>query len=861
MNKIFKSFLSILLTGLISLPSPVFADVLGTHITQIKTEISQGTTLYENSFYDSSVGRQTEHYVEYMPNENVSVTLTNGWSAYGKRTLSNANQILNQLGYSTAMGMNADFFSLQTGIPMSNTIIDGRVYTKDSSWLWGIGFKSDDSAFCAKFPIATTASLEDGSYFTIECINKYRQPYALYLFTEDFGNETHSTDKGIDVILSDVSGDIKLGTSITATIESITEYEGSVAIPEGKMILSVSSSASDDIKNRIANLAVGQKITITTNAAENAELWNSAKYALGLTGGKLITNGQLDFEDESAAPRTAVGIKKDGTLIFYTIDGRQSGYSYGVRKETLAKRLLELGCIEAVNLDGGGSTTMGAVMPGTTSMTIVNSPSDKKERSCANFLFLLKMIEPTGIPYKLTLDNYGTKLLSGASVRISASAIDSSYGPASTPSNIEYYIEKDAAISDGSGSYSKIDNYGNLTARGNGEIHIGAKSGNISGETVVTSITTPDTIKIKDSTHGYELEELILEPDSIVSLTADSYWYGEKLISENSCYRFTVVSDSKTVGNIENGVFKASNISGATGTLSVSAGTCVTQIPIIIREGGGAAVDEEYPSIDGLATDGTLNAIILYPDLKADDITVTIDNKEVDFIYNEKTHRIKVEYDNSSYHRIGVFVTKDQKSAMKFFDTREISDIGNKFPDTNGHWAQNYITYLANCGVVNGRLENDGSTSFYPSANMTRCEFAIMLCNYLGIDADAYKDVTLPFTDNADIPLWAENNIKAIYSLKIMQGQLNDNGVAFNPSANINRMEFAISLSRILPSGLSASPVTATDADTIPFWAQESMRTICTQGIMGGYPDGTLLPLNSVTRAEAVKMLYNIFGA
>ena len=55
--------------------------------------------------------------------------------------------------------------------------------------------------------------------------------------------------------------------------------------------------------------------------------------------------------------------------------------------------------------------------------------------------------------------------------------------------------------------------------------------------------------------------------------------------------------------------------------------------------------------------------------------------------------------------------------------------------------------------------------------------------------------------------------------------------------------------------------VAAKDADTIPFWAQESMRTICTQGIMGGYPDGTLLPLNSVTRAEAVKMLYNIFGA
>ncbi len=832
------------------LPYPVLADVLGTHITNIKTELSQGTTLYENAFYDSTVGKQTEHYVEYKPNKNVSLTLTNGNSAYGKRTLSKAEQLLREQGYYTAMGMNADFFSLQTGIPMSNTIIDGRVFTKDSSWLWGIGFNADNTAFCAKFPIATTASLDDGTYFTIECINKFRQPYALYLYTKDFGNETHSTDKGIDVVLSDVSGEIKLGKPITATIESISEYEGSVAIPDGKMILSVPPSAADEIKERILNLPIGQKITITTNAAESAELWNKAKYALGLTGGKLITKGQLDVEDDSAAPRSAVGIKNDGTLIFYTIDGRQSGYSYGVRKSTLAKRLLELGCIEAVNLDGGGSTTMGAVLPGKTNMTIVNSPSDKTERNCANFLFLLKMLEPTGTPYKLILDNYGKKLLSGASIKISASAIDSSYGPAETPETIEYQIDKDAGS-------SKIDGYGNLTVNGSGEIRIIAKSGNLTGETVISSIATPDTIKIKNAENGDELNVLVLQPNSSIKLTADSYWYGEKLISDNSCYQFTVESNGEIVGNFVNNTFTASGISGATGTLSVSAGTNTTQIPIIIRDGSSP---KDYPSIDGLAADGTLNAIVLYPDLKESDISVTIDNKKADHIYNEKTRHLKLEYDDSTYHRIGVFVTKDGKSAMKFFDTKEVSSTENNFPDTHGHWAESYIAYLAKCGVVNGRLEDDGSCNFYPSVNMTRCEFAIMMCNYLGIDAQSYEDVELPFTDNEQIPYWAENNIKAIYSLKIMQGQLTDDGVAFNPSANINRMEFAISLSRILPKGLYSAEIEAVDADTIPFWAQESMQTICTQGIMGGYPDGTLLPLNSVTRAEAVKMLYNIFG-
>ena len=71
-----------------------------------------------------------------------------------------------------------------------------------------------------------------------------------------------------------------------------------------------------------------------------------------------------------------MGIKADGSIIFYTIDGRQSGYSYGARKETVAKRLLELGCVDAVNLDGGGSTQLGGTLPETTDFVILNSPSE-----------------------------------------------------------------------------------------------------------------------------------------------------------------------------------------------------------------------------------------------------------------------------------------------------------------------------------------------------------------------------------------------------------------------------------------------------------------------------------------------------
>lgn len=857
------AFLLIILQVL--LPCSVFADVLGTHISGERTQLAQGTTLVTNVYNDSSVGKQTEHYVEYSPNSDVLPAVANGWTVYGKRTLTKADQILREQGYNTAMGMNADFFSFQTGVPMSNTIVDGKVLTKDSSWLWGIGFRADGTAFTARFPITTTITAADGSCFTVECINKYRQPYALYLFTDDFADNTHSPGWGRDVILGSVSGDITLGGSITAVVEDISDHDGSVPIPDGKLVLSVSADASQDIKDRLNCLSVGQTVTITTNAAANENLWNEAKYAVGCTGGKLLTNGQLDYEDESAAPRSAIGIKPDGTVIFYTIDGRQSGYSYGARKETLARRLLELGCTEAVNLDGGGSTMMGAVMPGTTEFKLVNSPSDGGQRSVANFFFLLKMLQPTGIPYGLVLNNYGAKLLSGASVDVSViSAYDSSYGPADIPDGTEYYIETDAGTAATGGVHSEVNQNGYATVRGNGDVYIGAKNGEASGLTMVSSIATPDSISIYNADNGYEISELVMEPGTSVSLTAESFWYGEKLISDSTCYRWTIVSDNESVGTIEsNGVFHASGTSGATGTLAVSAGICAVEIPVIIREGGSDAADAEYPHIEGSAEGGILNALVISPGITAESITVTVDSKPVAFDYNESNYKLTCDIsDDGLYHRIGIFAESNSgTSSMWFYDSGNISSVKNKFSDTDGHWASSYISYLADCGIVNGSLEGENTILFNPGKNMTRTEFAIMLCNYLSVNPEDYSATELPFTDKTDIPWWAENHVKAIYALGIMQGQLGEYGVSFNPSANINRMEFAISLNRLLPKGLKSEPVNAADSTDIPFWAEESMRTIVTQGVMTGYPDGTLRPLQSVTRAEAVKMLYNIFGA
>ena len=73
------------------------------------------------------------------------------------------------------------------------------------------------------------------------------------------------------------------------------------------------------------------------------------------------------------APRTALGIKKDGTLLMVVVDGR-SNNSAGLTLAELATYMLRLGAREAVNFDGGGSSVMAI------NGLVVNKPSDGKER-------------------------------------------------------------------------------------------------------------------------------------------------------------------------------------------------------------------------------------------------------------------------------------------------------------------------------------------------------------------------------------------------------------------------------------------------------------------------------------------------
>jgi exopolysaccharide biosynthesis protein len=84
-------------------------------------------------------------------------------------------------------------------------------------------------------------------------------------------------------------------------------------------------------------------------------------------------------------PRTAVGISKDRETMWWVIaDGRRPDYSVGVSLPDFAEHMIRYGAYEAINLDGGGSSSM--VVEG----EVVNWPSDKTARPVANTIHLVR---------------------------------------------------------------------------------------------------------------------------------------------------------------------------------------------------------------------------------------------------------------------------------------------------------------------------------------------------------------------------------------------------------------------------------------------------------------------------------------
>ena len=208
-------------------------------------------------------------------------------------------------------------------------------------------------------------------YQNISGVNRERGKDELIEYTPVFHRTTLTSPDGVEVVVR------------KNKIVAIFLNQGNNIIPDDGYILSASGSLRD---NLLKLVKIGRKIDIVTLADLGMDL--SSDFftyidADDIVGGvpQLIKNGKIDitWEQEKTTrsfvetrhPRTAVAKLKDGKFLMITVDGRSES-SGGIGLQDLAEYLLSLGATNAMNIDGGGSTTM--FLNG----KVVNHPSDKE---------------------------------------------------------------------------------------------------------------------------------------------------------------------------------------------------------------------------------------------------------------------------------------------------------------------------------------------------------------------------------------------------------------------------------------------------------------------------------------------------
>jgi exopolysaccharide biosynthesis protein len=189
------------------------------------------------------------------------------------------------------------------------------------------------------------------------------------IFTPQFHRTTLTNPDGIEIV---VRGN---------RVVSVRDLKGSTTIPADGFVISAVGKSREWLKKNARKGSLA-RFSWRLNPIEPSQeaKWQRAYSILG-GGPQLIKDGKIAITNvqekitpafvNDGHPRTAIAKLASGKVLLVTIDGRQPGESIGMPLTKLAELLLEFGAVEAMNLDGGGSTTM------VIHDKLVNKPSDQ----------------------------------------------------------------------------------------------------------------------------------------------------------------------------------------------------------------------------------------------------------------------------------------------------------------------------------------------------------------------------------------------------------------------------------------------------------------------------------------------------
>lgn len=714
----------------------------------LATEVLQSSTtrLADSAALTSSFlgGTQTqkEHVLTYTPGGDVTPMVVYGDSLYGRSTMDYIEDYLSRKGLTAVGAINASFFDMSNGLPIGMVVTDGvlRINGFDTA----VGIFPDGVVRIGSPTVSVT-----GVWGSHEVLLHYNQllteTNGMVLYSRDYDTKTRGQISGYHVVLEADATALTLGGQVTARVTKLVEDTKSCAIPRDGFVLSLAEDGGyEPFQEAIRALSVGDTVTISVTIDDG---WEDAAYVVG--GGELLVeNGHaktgftLDSADRDAA-RAALGIKADGSVVCYTVD--KSAISGGMTLTELTRRMEELGCVTAVNLDGGGSTCMGVTHPGQTEFTTVNEPSDGQQRACANYLFFTRPTTAAGAAEHLYLYPYDQAVLAGGQLQLTALAADGNYMPAALPGGISWSASSGTVID------------GLLTAGGEGTTTVTAYSGTLSGTVTVHVVKTPTDLVVLRQDTEKEVETILIECGTALDLTAQASYLGLELTARDQSFTWMLSGD---VGSIDpNGLYQAGE-GEAAGILTVQCGEKTVELPVQTRI--NPMVD-----LDGHWAREPISQLYFREILKGET------NGAGEMIYRPDDSMTRQEFVVAMVRWLGVDPADYADVELPFADTASIAD-----------WALSSVKAAYKLGYFTGS-QSGKKTYADPTDTITREAAMTLLARTIqaSSDSDALED----FPDEGKVSDWAREALTAM----VEQGIINGIDGKLAPQGRVTRAQVA----------------------------------------------------------------------
>ena len=563
---------------------------------------------------------------------------------------------------------------------------------------------------------------------------------AVHLFNRQYASSTKTSGNCVEVVLETGSlenAELTVGGTITATVGEVRNGNSNTPIGNSQLVLSTAGDSAYAVQ--LAQLIPGSEIEISVY--DGSGNLSNTQEAIGVYY-VLYQNGQFGSSGTNLNPRTAIGIKPDGTLMLYVLDGRQPGLSEGLGLTDTARHLVDLGCSTVVNMDGGGSSVIAVREGGIDFQSVAkNSPSGQKQRKTTNGLLLV--YDQRGDSEAAHLHTYPSQPLAmpGAEIQLTTYASNEKYEPVRLRKSVEYWVD--------SSTGSTVDRNGLFTAGDTtGTAVIEVESGQLSTTAQVdiqNNITfTPNVLSLK------------IEPGEIFDINVTAQ-YGYAPIASND--RLFSWNCDPVIGTIDaNGLFQGTNESGVSGHIYLEYNGVQKTIPVQV---GDELIDFEDTKnhwareyIGRLAAKGIVNGV-------GDDL----------YLPDDPLTRAQ-------------FLTM-LANTINNLDVTQANPAG--FADVPAQeWYYNYVNWGFEQGIVSGI---DDAT-FAPNEKITREQMAIMLDNFTNSTGLILPEMNegVSFTDSALISSWAIDSVNKIVSSGLMGGYPEGD---YRPQGSATRAEAA----------------------------------------------------------------------